>query len=163
MAVAAKAVPRQEADGRDGLRNIAVTYHGIWMQRGYASLYGVFAAISLQTGNVIDYQVLSRFCQFCHNLQQQLDKNKITVEEHAAKVTAHDCMSNTTSSAPAMEMEAATLIWSRSIEHRLLRYTTFTGDGDTKSYRAVCDANPYSTTGIVKEECIGHVQKRGGQ
>ena len=148
---------------REGVCNIAVTYDGTWMRRGFASLYGAFVAISWENGKVLDYSVLSRFCHKCTNLRSRLSSKKITEEQHAAGMASHDCMANTTSSAPAMESEAAKLIWLRSAESRQLRYTTFIGDGDTKSFKAVADVKPYGPGVLVrKEECVGHVQKRVG-
>ena len=48
-------------------------------------------------------------------------------------------------------------------ESRRLRYTTYIGDGDSKGYHAVTAAQPYGADAqVVKEECIGHVQKRLG-
>ena len=41
-------------------------------------------------------------------------------------------------------------------------YLTYIGDGDTKSYQNVVNANPYPGYEIVKAECVGHVQKRVG-
>ena len=55
------------------------------------------------------------------------------------------------------------MIWQRSVERRQARYTTFIGDGDTKSFKAVCDVAPYGPDVVMtKEECVGHVQKRVG-
>ena len=52
------------------------------------------------------------------------------------------------------------LIWSRSVEKRKLCYTTFIGDGDSKSFNQVCDLNLYSNTTVRKEVCLAHVTKR---
>ena len=50
----------------------------------------------------------------------------------------------------------------RSIETNL-RYTTFIGDGDSKSFSAIQRMKPYgSDVTITKEECVGHVAKRMG-
>ena len=143
--------------------DVAVTYDGTWMRRGYASLYGAFIAISWETGKVLDYQTLSRYCLQCSRLKKLLDQRKISQAEYDDKMTSHSCSSNTKSSAPAMEAEAAKQIWQRSVQLRQARYTTFIGDGDTKSFKSVCDAAPYGPdVAIIKEECVGHVQKRVG-
>ena len=59
-----------------------------------------------------------------------------------------------------MEPEAAKMIWSRSTGKRKLCYTTFIGDGDSKSYTKVSQMNPYDSLPIHKEECLAHVSKR---
>ena len=69
---------------------------------------------------------------------------------------------NTARSAPAMESEAAVILWKRSVADRGLLHTTYIGDGDGQTFNAVVDADPYDGVEIEKEECIGHVQKRIG-
>ena len=64
-----------------------------------------------------------------------------------------------------MESEGAVNIFLRSIEKYRICYSTFVGDGDSSTYgdvkRACYDkyGNDYT---VVKEECVGHVQKRLG-
>ena len=48
-----------------------------------------------------------------------------------------------------------------SVIERQLRYLTYIGDGDTKSFQSVIDANHYPGLVIKQAECVGHVQKRG--
>lgn len=39
----------------------------------------------------------------------------------------------------------------------------YIGDGDSKTFKAISDAQPYGPNYLVKKrECIGHVQKRMG-
>ena len=38
---------------------IAVSFDGTWAKRGFTSLIGVFFVISLDTGKVLDYHILS--------------------------------------------------------------------------------------------------------
>ena len=44
---------------------IAVSFDGTWAKRGFTSLTGVVFVISLDTGEVLDYHVLSKTCQKC--------------------------------------------------------------------------------------------------
>ena len=59
-----------------------------------------------------------------------------------------------------MEPAAAKLMWNRSVEKRKLCYTTFIGDGDSKSFQQVCEMDPYDGATIHKEECLALVSKR---
>ena len=43
-----------------------------------------------------------------------------------------------------------------------LRYTFYIGDGDTKSFDEISKSDSYPGHKIIKEECVGHVQKRVG-
>ena len=68
-------------------------------------------------------------------------------------------------SAESMEKEAAVEMFKRSIPLYNLKYTTYVGDGDSSSYGEVCDAmfKKYGDEYIVvKEDCVGHIQKRMG-
>ena len=74
---------------------------------------------------------------------------------------SHDCGLNYKGSAPNMEKAGSVSIFQRSIEKNGLRYTTFYGDGDSKSFNAV--ENIYGDDyPVIKQECIGHYQKRVG-
>ena len=59
-----------------------------------------------------------------------------------------------------MEPEAARIIWNRSVDKHQLCYSTFIGDGDSKSYQQVVNMDPYPLVQIHKEECLSHVSKR---
>ena len=43
-----------------------------------------------------------------------------------------------------------------------VKYTRFTGDGDTNAFKTVFESTPYPGVDIKKIECVGHVQKRMG-
>ena len=163
MNAATQEVRQRAATAADALCDAAVTYDGTWMRRGYASLYGAFIAISWETGKVLDYEALSRYCLQCSTLKRLLAKQDLTQDAYDQQMASHSCSANSTCSAPGMEAQAAKMIWQRSVEQRQVRYTTFIGDGDTKSFKAVCDVAPYGPdVAITKEECVGHVQKRVG-
>ena len=52
-------------------------------------------------------------------------------------------------------------IWKRSITNHDLIYGTYTGDGDSSSYKNLVKSDPYNgLANVRKEECLGHVQKR---
>ena len=43
----------------------AVSFDGTWAKRGFTSLIGVVFVISVDSGEVLDYHVLSKSCQSC--------------------------------------------------------------------------------------------------
>ncbi|GFU30997.1 uncharacterized protein TNCV_3953301 [Trichonephila clavipes] len=51
----------------EGNKNIAVAADGTWQKRGYTSLNGVVTVTSIDTGKVIDVDILSKYCA-CKNL-----------------------------------------------------------------------------------------------
>lgn len=62
-----------------------------------------------------------------------------------------------------MEVEAARVLWLRSVAQHKLRYTIILSDGDSKTFQMLSDLKPYGEeVTIDKEECINHVSKRLG-
>ena len=61
-----------------------------------------------------------------------------------------------------MESSGAVALFSRSKEKLGLLYKTYIGDGDSKSYTAVCQSQPYGAIFIDKEECTSNITKRVG-
>ncbi|GFU72404.1 uncharacterized protein TNCV_933551 [Trichonephila clavipes] len=49
----------------DNNSNIAVAVDGTWHKRGYSSLNGVVCAASVENGNVIDFEALTKYCSSC--------------------------------------------------------------------------------------------------
>lgn len=62
-----------------------------------------------------------------------------------------------------MEVAAIVEMFQRSLETLGVKYRNYIGDGDSKTYSGVIDANPYGEDFLInKKECVGHVQKRMG-
>ncbi|GFV82097.1 uncharacterized protein TNCV_2789951 [Trichonephila clavipes] len=130
----------------EGNKNIAVAVDGTWQKRGYTSLNGVVTVTSIDTGNVIDVDILSKYCA-CKNLPFH----------------EKDCKRNYVGSSGAMEIQGASKIFQRSLSLHNARYITYLGDGDCKAFDAVKKKNIYGNEyPIEKLECIGHVMKRMG-
>ena len=53
-----------------GVLDIRVSYDGSWQKRGHTSHNGTGAVIEPLTGLLIDFKVLSNFCQKCKMAQQ---------------------------------------------------------------------------------------------
>ena len=154
---AAAALIRKNANAKeDEIVDVRVTYDGTWSRRGHQALYGVVVVASWDTGQVIDAEVLSKFC-YQWNERKHLDPSSPEFldwwEVHQA-----DCHVNYHGSSGAMEKEGAMRIWHRSVEKYKLRYTTMISDGDSSTYPTLRDAQPYGKDHpIVKCECVGHV------
>ncbi|GFS01778.1 hypothetical protein ElyMa_006430500 [Elysia marginata] len=144
----------------DEILDIAVSYDGSWMTRGHSSMIGIGCVIDVLTGYVVDFHVMSSFCQTCAKTGQKLkESNPRAYTQWYEKHKLH-CDINYSGSAGMMETHAAELLWSRSIKRHKLRYTTMLSDGDAKSFNRLTEIAPYPGTVIEKEECINHVGKR---
>ena len=82
--------------------------------------------ISVDTGEILDYEVKSMFCHECkaHTQDPESDEHKEWLKNHEP-----NCSINHKGSSEEMEAVAAVDIFSRSINSRQLKYTTFVGDG----------------------------------
>lgn len=69
------------------------------------------------------------------------------------------CQKNFGGSANAMEVQAAGVIFSRSVELHKLQYVTMLCDGDAKAYNHVAALQLYDKD-VSKEDCVNHVAKR---
>ena len=148
-------------DNGERIANIAVTIDGTWQKRGHSSKVGVVFAIAVLTGEILDFCVKSLVCHGCKahdSMDKESDNYNAWKESHAP-----NCQINHHASSEEMESVAAIEIFSRSIQSRRLKYTTFVGDGDNSCYGKVREAMNKkcgSDYVVQKQECVGHVQKR---
>ena len=155
--------PDADQGDKDGAIPVAVSIDGTWHKRGYSSKYGVVLAVLVDTGEVVDFEVLSTHCHECRkncHLSKESDAFKAWKEKHEPV-----CQINFEGSSGGMEGAGAAEIFKRSIKKRGLKYVTFVGDGDSDTFKVVKDEmeKVYGTRyPVKKEECIGHVQKRMG-
>lgn len=144
-----------------------VSYDGSWQKRGHTSLIAVGAVVEAETGLVLDYETISKYCEKCTKKENAKKAKKITEKEYNEWYDKHknECTRNYTGSSGGMEAAAAVAIFGRSVEKKL-RYTVFISDGDSSAYDAICNMNegkgPYGGIVIEKAECINHVSKRLG-
>lgn len=141
--------------------DLAVSFDGTWHKRGYTSNYGIGCVIELGTGLVIDFVVLSKYCQNCSTTKTQLGENSA---EFYFWYQGHinDCQKNYEGSSPSMEVHAAEVLWKRSMNYKF-RYTKIISDGDSKVFSHLSELNVYGeNVSLLKEECVNHVSKRLG-
>ena len=149
----------EEEDGFK-IAKVAISVDGTWQKRGHSSKIGVVFVISIRTGEVLDYEVLSVIgseCKTCKKIDQESDIYKEWWNKHK-----NNCSINFEGSSGEME---AIKVFLRSIKTRHLKYTLMVSDGDTGCYGAVNEAVKieYGDSYVVqKEECAGHVQKPMG-
>lgn len=145
----------------DSFIDLAVSFDGTWHKRGHTSNYGVGCIIEIETGLVIDYHVLSKFCRKCAMTKADLGEDSpefnFWFEGHKL-----DCERNYHGSSPAMEVTAAEILWKRSVAYKF-RYTTLLGDGDSAVFTRLKELQIYgSSFELKKEECTNHIAKRLG-
>jgi len=157
--------PHKVIENENGNRiaEVSVTVDGTWQKRGHKSKHGVVFILSVQTGEILDFEVFSHYCHACV-AHEEMDKDSIQYKAWAASHTK-ECQINHHGSSGEMETEGAIRMFSRSVQSRNLKYTQFVGDGDSSCYGSVSRAMKElygDSYQVIKEECVGHVQKRMG-
>ncbi|GFU93780.1 uncharacterized protein TNCV_1660051 [Trichonephila clavipes] len=133
---------------------------GTWKTRGYSSRVRVCAVIGDKTGKCIDAKVMSSFCKGCDFWKRR--KGSPAYKKWKI-LHVKECLKNHNGSAGMMETVGMVRIFQRSLSHRSVRYTSYIGDGDSKTFSSITASNPYGEDITVsKIECVGHVQKRMG-
>ena len=87
--------------------DVAVSFDGTWSKRGFTANYGVGIVISADTGEVLDYVVLSKVCELCKAAEKHKSNPEKYQEWKDAHVASGLCQKNYNGSSPAMEKEAA--------------------------------------------------------
>lgn len=138
--------------------DIAVAFDGTWQKRGHSSINGVMTVTSFDSGKVLDFECLSKFCNKC--IRKPLSTDEQLLKEHKESGASQ---ANYSGSSGGMEAAGALKLCNRSKDKLNLRYTRYLGDGDSKGFANVLENNPYGVdVNITKLECVGHVQKRLG-
>ena len=148
---------KKDYAGDQEVVDVGVSCDGTWQKRGFSSLNGVFVAISMDNGKILDVEALNKHCKAC-SMKENLSKSN--PEAYEKWKSTHSCTLNFTGSSGAMESVGAKRVFERSVETHNLRYIEFLGDGDSKSFLTVKDT--YPGVQVKKLECVGHYQKRLG-
>lgn len=141
-------------------KNLKVSGDGTWKKREFKSLYSVTTLIGYYSGKVHDLVVKSSCCSGC-----TFWKNKTYTKEYEEWLEDHEenCSKNHEGSAGKMEVDSMVEMFTKSEEKFSVKYGNYIGDGDSKTFKAILELNPYGDKlTVVKNECIGHVQKRMG-
>ncbi|CAB4040580.1 Hypothetical predicted protein [Paramuricea clavata] len=114
---------------------IAVSYDGTWSKRGYTANFGVGFVISVETGEVLDFDFESKLCKECETTKRDLGEDSC---EFDIWYGGHkdQCTQTHTGSSGSMECSIAKKIWDRS-KDRNLQYKFMTCDGDSKAYGSI--------------------------
>ncbi|GFV53858.1 uncharacterized protein TNCV_4209091 [Trichonephila clavipes] len=156
-----RAAVEENSSSPDNL--LTVSGDGTWKTRGHSSLIGVCIVIGVETGKVLDREVLSSFCKGCDSYKGVKFGIKYNKWQRAR---AHkiSCRKNYSGSAGKMEVDGMLRIFNRSEKLQNLKYSNYIGDGDTKTFNALSENKPYGDDHLIQKiECVGHVQKRMGR
>lgn len=144
---------------KEELLDVCVSYNGSWLTRGYKSNHGVGCASDIESGFVIDYDIMTKHCQVCAIAAAELGEDS---PEYELWYQGHEklCEKNHKRSSSSMEIAVAEKIWKRSADYGF-RFTKMLCDGDAKTFKHLVSLNIYGEEyEIIKEDYINHVGKR---
>lgn len=121
----------------DDVIEIAVSFDGTWSKRGFTANFGVGFVISVDSGQVLDYDFASKICVPCSMKKAKFSKES---DEFQLWYATHkpNCTENHSASSGAMEQDIAKRIWNKSLAYNL-HYKFMVCDGDSKAYYKVWD------------------------
>ena len=126
-------VAATDSDEDDDIIDLAVSFDGSWMKRGHTSAYGIGCVIETVTGLVLDLTILSTYCQACSCAEARCG-GRDTAQYQTWLANHKNCNVNYHGSSGGMEVEAAEILWERSL-NRGFRYTTMVSDGDARTFK----------------------------
>ncbi|XP_030846475.1 uncharacterized protein LOC115926119 [Strongylocentrotus purpuratus] len=152
-----KAREKDPSIGPDDIVDVAVSFDGTWHRRGHSSNHGVGVVISVDTGEVLDQEVLSKICGEC-NAKKGWDKEG---ERYKKWEAGHSCDGGHkgSSGGGGVEAIAAQTMWRRAVTQYRLRYKFMVSDGDSSSFKKIEEIYGEGHK-VYKMECVGHVGKR---
>ena len=182
--IAAEEVARESMDlAKEELRIILNTpstskyvatvgsYDGAYQQRsgksgGGFSRYCFAAAILVDTGKVVAYDVACNSCNICSMLANKLQRNQYTKEEYESQIEIHRnlCPAEYSDlSSVHLESALAPKVITMAMQ-RGVRFTAIVSDGDNKTHDVLVKSGIYShldgSPTIERFECLAHVAKR---
>ena len=69
-----------------GITDIGVSVDGTWQHRGYSSLNGAVAIISMDNGKIVDVEAMTRFCKPCQQKQKHYLKMDSVIGTISTKI-----------------------------------------------------------------------------
>lgn len=100
------------------------------------------------TGKIIDIVVKSKYCKACEFLKKK--KGSVEYEEWF-QGHAEQCQSNHEGSAGKIEVNAVVEMFECSENLHNVKYAYYVGDGDSKTFKCILDAEPYENFTVQKK------------
>ena len=142
------------------VKKLAVTVDETCQKRGFSSKNGAIFATSVETERVLSYKVLSVVYYDCCSKPALKQGSGVREwwESYKSNCTInHDHQ-------VGIWRQKVPVVFFRSVEKRGLVCSIMVGDGEIVCNAAVVNAlkKKYEDTQVMKEECVGHIQKRIG-
>jgi len=81
----AQSAVRKHHNCENGTLDLTVSVDGTWQKRGHISNHGAGFVIEYDTGLLVDYEILSRYCHICQTKAASMEESSPEFEEWFAK------------------------------------------------------------------------------
>ncbi|GBN21861.1 hypothetical protein AVEN_51791-1 [Araneus ventricosus] len=114
--------------------------------------------------NKVENSAISMGTESClSNEERDLGEQSADFLHLWCKAHKPECSENYVGSSNSMEVKAAEILWTRSVENCGMRYMNVLSVGDSKTYQDLLELDVYDDSmKISKEECLNHVAERLG-
>nr|XP_053646534.1 uncharacterized protein LOC128698353 [Cherax quadricarinatus] len=151
--------------GDNGILDVNVTCNVTWQSRGFHSKMGLFVVTEADTGLILDYHILTKYCNRCSSLYTLYNGKKITAAFFLLQRAKHEpfCKVNEQVNSGVMEAKTGQLIWGRSMTYKM-RYVNIINEVDMAIYSGLINMNngrgPYNDLQVNKIDWVNHYSKR---
>ena len=132
----------------DNTIDVAVSYNGTLHHRGFKSCHSVGIVVSIDTGEILDAEVITKTCETCQRSPYLKDSAEFKQwqEKH---ISEGKCFRNFDGPSTGMETAATKAIWSGSISKYKMRQTVLLSDGDNKTMQELNESCKYGDKEIT--------------
>ncbi|CAF1154630.1 unnamed protein product [Rotaria sordida] len=122
-------------------RELMVSGDGFWQTRDFQSRHGAAALLSCNTTpKVLDIETCSKTCNVCMGALAIKKSNPVKYND---VIRSHKCEKNYNKSSGTIEADAVLNMFKRSVSKYGIYYTSYVGDGDSKTFASLSNAKPY--------------------
>ncbi|KAK3923625.1 hypothetical protein KUF71_002033 [Frankliniella fusca] len=125
--------------------SVVVSFDGSWHKRGRTSNYGLVAVIEVNTGLVIDYEILSKYCHLCSITAAEMDKDSPEfIEWYERHLELGECNTNFSGASGNMVRKGAVMIDLSKMKNAVLAPIHHCASTDAKPMHQYCPSGPES-------------------
>ncbi|CAF1397743.1 unnamed protein product [Rotaria sordida] len=129
-------------------RELMVSGDGFWQTRGFQSRHGAAALLSCNTTpKVLDIETCSKTCNVCIGALAIKKSNPVKYND---VIRSHQCEKNYNKSSGTIEAHTVLNMFKRSVSKYGIYYTSYVGDGDSKTFTSLSNAKPYPGQNIIR-------------
>lgn len=147
---ATKEVKHKSVEANKSITEFTVSGDGSW-KKEFSCLFGIVSLIGERSKTILDVIVKSNYCKECEVKKSVLNEDEF---EDLHETLEENCSANHTGSAGKMKLDEILEMLLKSEERHGVKYVQYVGDGDTKTFKAILNAEPYNDESPIRRRDI---------